>query len=736
MAAQVGLRSDDPAEREAAEEAVAQDGALLRRLVKDADPEVASRASRRLRRLEFRQAVGRGFQECHRDLVGDSENDWTSAYLWMMGRNDVKRMGLFARARRGVETFPELKTLVEDALGNHIEEALPDLLELLDDREHSSRIYGGLRRWKPEVAQAALERRLASDEVEVRRRALATVMSQAGWLFDAVAERLLDPDAEVRRLAVLVLGQGGDRRALEASLDEDAGVRRAALYSIAYLRAEDRATDVLEALGDADPETRGTAAHVAASLGLAEAFPRLVRMLEDEETRGDAMSAIVGLRPGREMVALTRHDDGAIATWAIDVLKEMLSAPEAGTLLADPNLRVRHAALRALQRVEAPVHPIVLAVLARDADEAIRDMALGMIVLAGTGTEEQMRRALTSDRRELRAFAVRHGDEQFAELVEERVSDESRDVRMWLLVRDTLGLETLVQLAWDVDLQIAKDAIQRLKGIDNARAILELGRMILDALPERRELAWRSVDNDVAPVVLEGFRSKDAGIRERAVRAFARVRDEATREALVEAFRDRDAGVRQAAKEVAAWERSAADGMKELLEDPATRRDALDVIAATSAWDHLDRLIDLAGDRDGAVRLRVAKALGLVDAERSRGALKKLATDSDEGVRFAAIEGLVMLEGIDWARALLESGRSLNALNVLRHDYEWRCFAQGPVGEAENLLEGGAVAGALTVGEGLERAGLDVTRVEGEWRVIPRDEARKAWQAWLKAQTK
>ena len=55
---------------------------------------------------------------------------------------------------------------------------------------------------------------------------------------------------------------------------------------------------------------------------------------------------------------------------------------------------------------------------------------------------------------------------------------------------------------------------------------------------------------------------------------------------------------------------------------------------------------------------------------------------------------------------------------------------------ARGLFEAGAPAGVLTVGEGLEEAGLDVMRVEDEWRVIPRDEARKRWQAWLKTQTR
>ena len=637
LALQEGLRSNDPAEREIAEAAIADDEALLRRLVNDNDTEVGSRAGRMLRRLEFRGSVGSQFLTTYPDLVGDSENDWTSAYLWMMGRNDVKRMALFARARRGVETPVELQALVTDALQNHIEEALPDLLALLDQPEVASQIYEVLRPWKAQALYAEMERRLDSDDVGRRRQALAIVMCRAGYLFDAVAARLRDPDAEVRRLAVLVLAQGGDRRALEAEHDQDGSVRRAVIRATSLLRAEGRVQEVLNALADDDPETRGEAAQAAALLGLAEAYPRLVQMLDDGDTRDDAMSAICSMGPclGRVLAGLAAHKDATVAAWAVEVLKGSLQAPDAARLLLHDNPQVRLAAMEALDRVGAGLDPTVLEVLARDADRAVRERAMTELIERGLATEQIVRLALASDCLELRRYTASMADEEFADLVEERVNDASREVRATLLNRDSLDIETIVRLAWDGDLRIASNAIDRLQGVDERRAIREVGRMLLDASPERREMAWdESFDADeAAPAILEGFRSKDGAVRERAVRAFAHVRNEATRAALVSAFRDPEARVRQAAKEVAAWERSADDGLKALLGDPATRIAALEVMTATDAWEHHEAICALTADGEAGVRRWVAKALASVDAESSRERLKKLAEDGDAGER-------------------------------------------------------------------------------------------------------
>ena len=563
-------------------------------------------------------------------------------------------------------------------------------------------------------------------------------MNRAGWIFDAVAARLRDPDEQVRRLAVLVLAHGGDRRALEAEHDEDAGVRRAVVQAIGVLRAHDRAPDVLHALGDDDPETRGTAAHTAASLGLAEALPWLVRLLDDRATRDDAMSAIAALGLGRAMVHLAWHEDAVIAAWAINVMKESLGPSEAGALLVHDDARIRFAAIYALDRRRASIHPIVLGWLARDSNGEVRDLAMHLLLESGLGMEEDVRRALASESAEMRRLAISCADAEFVEIIEERVNDTRADVRARLLDRDDLDVETIVRLAWDDDERIAESATYRLRRVDETRAFREMGRMLLDPLEARREMAVRGVmgAREVEPVILDGLRSADAEIRERAVRAFGLLRKEAMRKGLGVAFCDPDARVRSAAKEEAAWALACGDEMREMVLEPGTRAAALEVIGATNTWAFEETLLACRADRDPAIRRCVAKALRWVATGATRDALKELAMDSDADVRFAAVEGLVLLEGIEWAAKLIAFGRSLNALNALKDCYAWSRLAQQSIRDAAELFEGRAPTEALMAGDGLEEAGIDVVLERDAWRVMSRDEARKTWQAWLKTQTK
>jgi HEAT repeat protein len=247
-------------------------------------------------------------------------------------------------------------------------------------------------------AVAALETRLASDDVEVRRRAA----TELGRLPPNVQRRLLprlfsDPDPDVR-LAVadaalaLRLPDAGSRVAKWLS-DPDARVREAAAEVLAVLRDAGSIAGLGRALEDVEPSVRSAAALALGNSRSAEASSFLLGHLDDAdpEVRHAVIAALEDLGDARAVVPLIgriQEQRAALRRQAALALGALGDARAVGALvvaLADADAGVRIAAASALGKLKARDAVWSLGtLLERESDPEVQASALDALGAIGT----------------------------------------------------------------------------------------------------------------------------------------------------------------------------------------------------------------------------------------------------------------------------------------------------------------------------------------------------------------
>jgi HEAT repeat protein len=239
----------------------------------------------------------------------------------------------------------------------------------------------------------ALEEQLASEHVEVRRRAALDL----GRLPVSVQRRLLpqlftDPDPEVRlavadaALAIRLPGAGA--RVSKWLSDSDARVREAAAEVLRVLREPSSVPGLGRALEDSDVSVRRAAALALGSSGSREATSFLLGHLDDgdPEVRRAVISALEELRDPRAVVPLIgriQEQRAALRRQAASALGTLGDARAIGALtvaLGDADASVRAAAAGALGKLAAAEAVWSLgSVLTSESDPRVQEAALAAL---------------------------------------------------------------------------------------------------------------------------------------------------------------------------------------------------------------------------------------------------------------------------------------------------------------------------------------------------------------------
>lgn len=197
--------------------------------------------------------------------------------------------------------------------------------------------------------KAELRHLFQESEDEEMRRYLALVLGRTRdpQVVPLLVDALDDPDSQIRIYALWGLGASGAPSARgpleEALADEDPGIRKIAAYALGELGLPETAPALRARLDDPVTDVRWNAALSLARLGDPAGVPVLERMLDRE-----LLAQVPEITPEQQEEAMISAVEALAAvqgTAARPVLKELAER--------DPSLKVRQAAIEALEAIEA-----------------------------------------------------------------------------------------------------------------------------------------------------------------------------------------------------------------------------------------------------------------------------------------------------------------------------------------------------------------------------------------------
>jgi len=457
--------------------------------------------------------------------------------------------------------------------------------------------------------------------------------------------------------AARALGHTGDPGAVGPLLQlveqpGDARVRVAAIalvalretYTTLYGNAEaidllirDRAAvgtsrRLMAAMRSATVAEQAAIVSVLGAIGSEEAFPVLSEHLDGPEAV--ARPAAEALRRLGAAGALTlsntlRHGDSARRRLVLEVLApRSVALDDVIAVLGDPDGTVRAKACELIGRIGQPAAVPALFELLHDPNPRVSHAALGAIqALGGELAESLSTAAARSDDVRLRRAAF----------------------RLIGYFGFETGLPALVEGIGDPDPSLRELAVQSLGYVDEPMARAAVLGATDHAEPRIRAAAMRALAHGErehgSPRLLAALEDEDAWVRYYACQSLGRLRDEQAVAAISRCLADPAGQVRLAAIEAMSQLRSASAlahltaGARSADDD--VRRACLTGLASGRRNEALPILLEATTSTDAATRLVATSAIAAFDADEIPGRLAELAVgDPDESVCFAALAAL------------------------------------------------------------------------------------------------
>jgi HEAT repeat protein len=619
--------------------------------------------------------------------------------------------GRLARLFRQLESpDPAERVLALQALGRRpAAEVRAPVLRALSDPDASVRAAAAVAAGEARLAAAVpvLVDWLDQPEAEVRALAARTLGAIGDPAAVAPLVRALgDGRAEVRRAAIEALGAIRRPDALVpliARLDDtDAAARAAAAQALARWGDTRAVVPLIARARDDAPEVRAAVAAAVGDIGDARAVPVLVQALADESIDVQlAATAALG-RIGDEdaaqalAVRVTASDDriarasvaalGAIASpRALAAVIETVARPALAPIAVEALRRrasadgeaLPRALAEALDAAESPSRidalATTLSAISAEVSIAPAAPALWRALESGGGDPTLLLAALGASGAELALFPIL---ERLGAADAEVRSAALRALSRWIDVvgPDGRAADPLIELLDQARARPDERATAaRLLGrIGAPRALPSLHALLARGTPAERLAAVEAIGAIGDPAGAEPLWSllddRDGAIRHRAARALARTASPAILGALIERLRapapaDREALLLAIGGSAGRLRRGgkadvipAALGplLLELAAHP-DRRLASAALAAVSSWAEptlAAPLAELAARLPASRRGPVAAALGAIDDERARRALRALA-EGEDGAALVALSRLGEHGGREEAEWLL-----------------------------------------------------------------------------------
>lgn len=206
-----------------------------------------------------------------------------------------------------------------------------------------------------------LERALALDDEDARRRAIECVAARPTDLIARVAKLLGRERVSVRSGAAELLERLGrelsatEEVLCERTRDADERVRECAVAALRYVGGQSSVPALVASLHDPSPYVRLAGAFALGRIGGAQAVPSLVSAVRDEdhEVADNAIGSLIEIGPPalRYLVDMLDADEASRRQHAREILKDFtdpLAERGLNAYLEDPDATVRLLAVRAV----------------------------------------------------------------------------------------------------------------------------------------------------------------------------------------------------------------------------------------------------------------------------------------------------------------------------------------------------------------------------------------------------
>ncbi|MCP3166333.1 HEAT repeat domain-containing protein [Myxococcus qinghaiensis] len=272
--------------------------------------------------------------------------------------------------------------------------------------------------WLPLARQG-----LADATPSVRVAAVEVMSAVEGPIADrALMAALQDVDEQVRIAAVEALTPRDtllEEPFLALLADGSPAVRMRALQALLRRGTTEGVEALIPLLEDPAPQLRKLAILAIGQLGCGAAIPRLIdeaRRATDEEERASLVTAlgVLGAREGESVLQAALQDasarvrTSAVVAWPRIVGASRALAPLRGLLRGDPDWQVRSQAALALTGAASAADADLAVALTRDVDPRVRSAAAGVLAdRVGAEVEEALVKALSDPEPEVRLKAAR-----------------------------------------------------------------------------------------------------------------------------------------------------------------------------------------------------------------------------------------------------------------------------------------------------------------------------------------
>ncbi len=434
------------------------------------------------------------------------------------------------------------------------------------------------------------------------------------------------------------IGHAAVRAAIEAFQQKKLPSGKAQ-FLLAKICDDESQEEIISLLGDPYDEVRRVAKTIIIDKWSKSSTPFLVEALKssDTYTRTNATELLSTFKSQScipDLIGLFNSATPETKRCIIKVIGRI--GGTTGTKLAmsalnDNSWQVRHAAVKCLGILKAPESVPPLLEKLDEKDPQMKMLAMDALDAIGDKSASNKMLALLTD------------DDL---LVRQRATD------CLIHIADAKIVPQVIELMRNPDVNIRRCAIEVLKNLKDPNTSEELMLALKDSDWWVRQIATSSLtalhgDNNITRGFISLTRDPDENLRRCAVEFFNNVVDPLAFDALVERLADEDWWVREKALRALGKlkDERAIDPIAKLIDDREMGRgvpEALAKIGGDGALAHLTRFLSVNSKR---LKIDTIKALGLMKNKNATDAIKQCLSDQDQEVSAQAVETLKELTG-------------------------------------------------------------------------------------------